>query len=298
MNLALSRTDFVAATQAEYHMPTRRVPNSLTRVKSFRDGDLLVTPHLPGHGQVSIHVVNGEYPDCYKYVPDDGEHLNHRIRVRASYGLEGNISMRYLVLGPWYAKVSAWRLPIVKIPRFNSLFTRLQQQLSAAPEDSLAPSTLDDFRDDLAEAARELIASRLKELPASHGAFSFEAVCGDVITASGYEIERRNHYADGGDADFVCRRTSGDASPFGERGRLFVQVKRHAGTTGVHAIEQVIKAADGKDADMCVITLADEFNDAAIKLADDNGVVLIAGLEVCQLVLQRLGDRRPQAAHA
>jgi len=97
VNLDLRREDFVQATLNRYEsdgMKSTRIPTNLSRMRTFRDGDLLVTPHLPERGKVSIHVLNGDYPSCYRYVPNDGDHLNHRILIRRSFGLDGNISLQ------------------------------------------------------------------------------------------------------------------------------------------------------------------------------------------------------------
>ena len=91
-------------------------------MREFHDGDVLVTPHLPEYGQVSIHFVNGNFPDCYNYVPGDDSYLNHRISLHRSVGLDREISMRNLILLPWYAKLQALRLPVLPNPEFEGIF--------------------------------------------------------------------------------------------------------------------------------------------------------------------------------
>ena len=41
-------------------MKSTRVPTNLLRIRQFRDGDVLVVPHLPERGKVSILLVDGD----------------------------------------------------------------------------------------------------------------------------------------------------------------------------------------------------------------------------------------------
>ncbi len=119
VNLDIRRPDFVQACLERYRadeMNSTRKPSNLLRMRSFKDGDLLATPHLPERGKVSVHAVDGDFPACYHYEQSDEDHLNHRIRVKHSYGLDGNISIYNSALSAWYAKLQWLRLPVLPIP--------------------------------------------------------------------------------------------------------------------------------------------------------------------------------------
>ena len=111
VNLDLREDCFVENTKIYHKLATNRIPKNLTWMREFHDWDVLVTPHLPEYGQVSIHFVNGNFPDCYNYVPGDDSYLNHRISLLRSVGLDREISMRNLILLPWYAKLVATASP-------------------------------------------------------------------------------------------------------------------------------------------------------------------------------------------
>lgn len=55
-NLNVANADFVTRCTSYYKLATTRVPSNLTRMRDLKRGDLLVVPHLPEYGKVSIHV--------------------------------------------------------------------------------------------------------------------------------------------------------------------------------------------------------------------------------------------------
>jgi hypothetical protein len=90
-------------------------------MKAFKDGDVLLVPHFPENGLVTIAVVDGDYPGCYEWKVGQPRHLNHGIKVKKVYGLQGEISMYNQRLVEWYGKLSGLRLPIKpwgQVPRF------------------------------------------------------------------------------------------------------------------------------------------------------------------------------------
>jgi hypothetical protein len=92
-DLQVDSEDFVARCRNYYELATTRVPSNLTWMREFKDGDMLVTPHLPENGKVSIHLIDGDFPSCYAYLSGDSTHMNHCIKVKESFGLQGNISI-------------------------------------------------------------------------------------------------------------------------------------------------------------------------------------------------------------
>ena len=77
-DLDLRNNDFVVKTFAHYGLKTTRIPSNLMRIREFKDGDMLITPHLPEYGTVSVHIVHGDFPNCYSYDVSDETHQNHR----------------------------------------------------------------------------------------------------------------------------------------------------------------------------------------------------------------------------
>lgn len=284
---------FVQETQKLYRLRTTRIPTNLTHIRDLKNGDILVTPHLPEKGTVSIHVVHGDYPDCYSYLPHDDTHLGHRIRIKKSYGLDGKISIYNESLVTWYAKLTGLRLPLLPINDLGECFLTVVRDLESGEGKGLKPSGLMDRFKRIYESLLGKAKEELYKLPSRHAEMSFEKACEFLLKSEGYEIESRNHYdKEGGDLDLRCSRERSDRSPF-EAGQviLLVQVKKHQGTTDKHAVEQIKRMLDKEPgADACVISLADKFDHQAHTLAQQYGIRLINGREFCRLLLMKLAS--------
>ena len=292
--LDLRQEDFIEKTVKCYELATTRIPSNLSRMTSFQDGDILVTPHLPAYGLVSIHVVDGAFPDCYHYETEDDEHQNHRVRLKRSVGLDGKISIYNEKLLPWYAKLQWLRLPVIPIPDFAGLFSAIVDEMAADASRQLSASELDEFIDELARKVEDLVTCELRSMPPSGGAISFERLCERLLESAGYKIEARNQFdRQGGDIDLRCTRSRSDTSPFeGGDVTLFVQVKKHKGETDEWAVGQVIKMIKAEEyADGCVMSVADGYTESAREYADGNGIVLLNKSAICSQVLSLLSGR-------
>ena len=290
VNLDLRNDGFIENTRIYHELATNRIPSNLTRMRAFHDGDVLVTPHLPEYGRVSIHFVKGNFPECYSYVPDDSSHQNHRISLQKSVGLYREISIKNLMLLPWYTQLGALRLPVLPISDFAGIFFNIVHAMDADPARKYPTSELDEFFTDLKVRVVSIVAARLGEIPpAGRNRISFESVCERLLLSAGYEIVGGNLYdGQGGDVDLICRRPRRDMSVFeGGDVTLYVQVKRHEGQTSEEAVQQVINMIQANpQADGCVMSLADDYTLEAKILAEGNGIVLLNQDEICSLILQ------------
>jgi len=270
-------------------MKSTRVPTNLLRIRQFKDGDLIAVPHLPARGKVTILIVSGDYPECYEWKADE-DHQNHRIRIKAVHGLGGNLSIYNVRLAGWYAKLQWLRLPVLAIPEHEDTFVSLMKELEGSPAVLFAKSSLDDYLAGILEESIRIILDRLRLINPSMGPISFEAVCEKLVCAEGYEVVDRNHYdKEGGDFDLRCIRNRSLASPFeGGEVNLFVQAKKHTGITDEYAVQQVMKMMD-KDstADGCVMSTCDDFSEAAKRLAERNGILLMDGRSISRLLLRQ-----------
>ncbi|TVQ30174.1 MAG: restriction endonuclease [Phycisphaeraceae bacterium] len=290
-DLDLRRDDFVQKCAQRYDLTSERVPNNLARIRELKRGDVLVTPHMPEYGKVAMHVVADDFPDCYEHLTNDDTHQNHRLRISKSFGMGGNVSIRCLALTTWYSKIQWLRYPVLPIPQYETGFRGVMDKLSDEPTYNYSESSIVDYLEKLRGELAAKIRDDLKGIRPSATGISFESICVRLLESAGYSIVRRNCYdSEGGDADFVCTRSRAEVSPF-ELGEslLCVQVKKHEGTTGKHAVEQVIgimKSNPG--ADGCVMALADSFDGDAIAIAEKNGICLITGDLVCGLLMAEL----------
>ena len=292
--LDLREEDFVNRTVSRYELGTTRIPSNLSRMREFRDGDILVTPHLPEDGTVSIHIVNGDFPHCYSYDEADGTDLNHRIALEYSFGLNGEISIYNEELFAWYAQLQSWRYPVVPIPQFYETFSHIVEELGADELRRFDPSELNDFLNNCSEKVKDVLTENLRAMSAVGGTISFEGVCEQLLKEDGYEIVARNQYdGQGGDVDRVCKRSRRDTSIF-ESGdvTLFVQIKKHEGETDEEAVSQVIKMLKKRpEAHGCVMSTADGFTDEACRLAEAYEIVLLDRHKICGLLMSLLSKR-------
>lgn len=293
-DLDLRKNDFVVKTFAHYGLKATRIPSNLMRIREFKDGDMLITPHLPEYGTVSVHIVHGDFPNCYSYDVSDETHQNHRIALKCSFGLKGEISIDYVTLLAWRAKLQWLRLPVLEIPDFNEAFSDVVSKMKSDPSLRFGPSELNEFLISVYGKVKKVVTDELRNMPPSGGAISFEGLCEQLLQASGYQIEARHQYdRQGGDVDLICKRPRRDISVF-ESGDviLFVQIKKHEGETDETAVNQVLKMMEKElHADGCVMSMADGFTAEANRLAEANGIVLIDRHEICRLLVSQLSER-------
>jgi len=179
--LDIRKNNFVKKCKRYYKLATTRIPSNLTWMREFEDGDLLVVPHLPEYGKASVHVIDGDFPDCYIYLEKDPCHLNHGIRVRASFGLDGNISIYNHQLAGWHGRLSGLRLPVIQIPDQEAIFKKLVHDIEEKPDQHLGESKLDDFLGATLEDVLTGMKASLAGINAAGGIISFEAICEHLL---------------------------------------------------------------------------------------------------------------------
>jgi hypothetical protein len=268
-------------------------------MRKFEDGDLLVTPHLPSYGFVSVHVVEGDFPECYEYDSADPEntHLNHRIRISESFGLDSEIDAGFGRLAAWKAKLPWLRYPVLPKPKFEEDFRQALTDLEESDDGRLGPSDLGDYLSRVQQRLQEVLAEELRQIEPAGKGRSFEILCERLLKSAGYQVVARNQYdGSGGDVDLHCVRSLDDFDPFrqGEE-HLLVQVKRHWGTTDHTPIQQLLDMLDSQpEASLCVMSLAAEFTEEAHRMAQEEGVLLVGQDKITALLLQELTGTGPE----
>lgn len=293
VDLDLDKEDFIGKTVTCHECRTTRVPSNLTRIRDFKDGDLLVMPHLPGYGKVSIHIVDGNYPECYRYDTLDRTCQNHRIKIKDSFGLAGEFSIYGSELVEYRASLRSLQLPVLPIRYFLTTFSDIVEAKKSDPSHSVDKSELDDFLNSISMEINKVVTEKLRNMSPSGRETSFESLCERLLQINGYTIKRHNLYdRQGGDTDLICTRSRQDTSIFeGGEVTLFVQIKKHWGNTGKDAVEQVLKMIEKEqDADGCVMSMADDFTGEAISLAEKNGIVLLNRDDICRLLISHLSQ--------
>ena len=292
INLDLRKPGFIENCVAYHELERTNIPSNLTRISAFTDGDLIVTPHLPEKGRLSIHIVKGDFPHCYRYDENDDSHQNHRILVKQSIGLENVISIHNRDLVWYHSALRSLQLPVIAIPQFD-LFLDIVKEFTDDPEKRRDASSLEQYLAKLANLVTLALTENLRNLWPAGGEISFESLCERVLVSNGYKILRRRWFdRQSGDVDLVCQRSRDELSVFkGREDLLYVQVKKHRGQTDEEAVNQLLRMMDSDSkADGCVMSLADGFTDDAKSLAKNNGIVLLNKNQICALLLPLLAD--------
>ncbi len=292
-DLDLQNPGFVENCVAYHELERTNVPSNLTRISALTDGDLIVTPHLPHYNSVSIHIVEGDFPNCYRYDENDDTHQNHRILVNQSIGLDNEINLLNADLIGYRTALRHLQYPVLAIPQFEDLFLEIVQNFADDPDQRRDASSLEQYLADLVDDVIAVLTENLRNIWPAGGEISFENLCERVLVSNGYKIVRRNWFDNqGGDVDLVCQRTCDELSAFkGREDLLYVQVKRHEGQTDEEAVNQLLQMMNlDPKADGCVMSSADGFTDVATNLAENNGIVLLNKNQICALLLPLLAD--------
>jgi len=294
LSLIENEDNFQYLVQKRYELNTTRIPTNLTKIRGFKDNDIIVVPHLPEDRKFSIFVVDGDYEDCYIYNETDDLNLNHTIKIKEAYGIDGNLSMYHSLVASWKGKLQWMRLPILPINQYKTEFHQLLSELRDNSNLEFGKSSLQEHLEIIHTETLKFLSRKLQNISPSGGEINFEAVCEYVLMHNGYEITKRNEYdGEGGDVDLVCVKEKADISPF-EQGEetLYVQIKKHKGTSNKKGVEQLLNMLNKNSrANGCLISLAENFSDDAVTIANENGIVLINGLDLSDLLIAVMTDR-------
>lgn len=289
INLNLQNNNFVKECREYYGLKTTRTPTNLTKIRKFKKDDLLIIPHLPSDGKFVICRVADDFEKSYSYV-EDVDHQNHRIKISKCWGLDNLLAIHNYNVASWYGMLKWLRLPVLEISKYKNDFHAVIDIIEKGGK--IKKSDLDDFLISLSDKTVDFVKKELNKIDSSNSKISFENICKHIIEASGYSITKRRQYdKKGGDIDFFCTREKSDITPF-EQGSidLLVQVKKHKGKTGKQAVEQVIKMID-ENQEGCVMSLGDSFSKDAEEIADKNGIILVDGKRICELLIKTIIDK-------
>jgi len=293
INLDVRNENFVMETKNFHELKSTRIPTNLTYIRNFKNDDLLIVPHLPENGLFMIFVVNGSFPDCYHYQKNDDSYLNHRISFKKSYGLNGNLDIHNVAVYEWYSQLPWMRLPVFDNSRYQYAFNEIMAVLDDDPDASFAASLFREFLENVKEDVIKNLLAKLGTMSPSKGEISFERLCEDLFIKFGYKVIDRNIFdGKGSDTDLLLnyQSTENDTNPFiNEDKRVHVQIKRHSGTTDAEAVNQILAEIEKEPLkEGIVITLAEDFTAKAKELAEDNGILLINGKRLCEILLAKL----------
>lgn len=288
-NLSLKEKSFRKNTKDYYKLKTTRIPTSLTKIKNFKKGDLLVIPNFPKDKNFVICEVAEDFNKSYYHEPNDNSHQNHRLKISRYWGVEPVMSFYNHHVSSWYGRLKWMRLPILDITKYENDFRRVIDLYENG--EKINKSSLNDYLLGVKDDIISFVAKKLEKIDSSNGKISFEKICEDILKNNGYSIKSRNKYdGKGGDVDLRCSREVDVFTPF-ENGtiELYVQIKKHKpnSKTSEKAVKQVLEMMDDEK-EGCVMTLANEFTEQAQELADENGIVLMNGETISELLVKSI----------
>ena len=268
----------------------RRIGNLARGLTEIKENDILMIPNLPEAGKFIVGVAE---KDPYRHDKEDDSHLNHRIKLKEIYGLDGKLDMKNEKVSEWYAKLWGMRLPIYPNYHHHECIENLLEGLRTGKIKELEISELEEYLEKLHKKCIEEMKKELLKTAPHIGPLSFERICEKIMEFHGYKISSRNKYdRKGGDADLIASKEA--ASPFErEIERIYIQIKKHSikiGKTDKKAIEQVWKIMEDEKNDMgCVMSLG-EFDKEAKDYAEEKEIILIPGDEICRMLLQVISN--------
>ena len=256
----------------------------LTRMLDMKYGDVVVVPKMPEWDQFTIARVSGGYRFEIDGDRKDFRHIVpvYRNSVR-SFSYRANDDA-FLVSAIFSRANHRSAVSFCyKAEQVEAAHRLLQSpsDLTSKPQKELSQAAIND--------AFKAAATALRDQIEDWNGPRFEEAVRQAFRDQGYVIKDHRHFdRQGGDADILV---SPPASPYGLflPAEIAVQVKWKQGVdeNDEESVRQIVKWAksEGSNAVKYVISSASGFTDDAIKLADENDVVLIGGLQTMCLLL-------------
>lgn len=293
-------------TDREYK---KRKYNNLSIMKEISVGDIIIIPKLnedsDGGRYFTIVRCEGTYEfDPLKIINYKGEedtdfgHLLHVAPVKNPISYNSNHYSREIC-----AKFRAYQNALNRVYNedfisaidhlINMPFIDQRQDMSSM--EALSTGTAHSRNNYLQEIVRMLNNWSPSQL---------ERIIEELFKKQGYDISQRNHCDGvGGDVDIVFRafpensfmvQLIGASSSMIDTPEIHVQAKKKTGNDrrDMEGIEQLLKMRGNRNALDIVINTTEKFSDKAIKYAEEEGIVLINGIQFADCLVQNGLDFR------
>ncbi|MBZ5626275.1 MAG: restriction endonuclease [Acidobacteriia bacterium] len=271
----------------------------LSRMLNLRGGHIVLIPRMPNNECFTIcKIAEGEQPYSFDPSPEAergklGNDYRHRLGIAPAsikpFGYansnSGRIVARFMVA--YQSAVNNANAAEFQV----AVEERLQQQSDCGTQVS-HQDLLRDFR---REALRDLLKRLRQRTPAD-----LERLVRDIFVNAGYTLLRTNHYdRQGGDADLVLQADLPIVTRYSDRAStIYVQVKLRYPQSGNQivvdqndsaAIDQLnLISEDDPSAIKIVAATVDEFTEQCRERARSDGVTLLAGLDLAELLMKYL----------
>ncbi len=261
--------------------PSPKRYSILRRLLEIEQGEVVVMPKMPNSGEFSIACVSGSYTFSVDVDRDGYGHIIpvHSASVRTFNYLadEDAYAVSRLFSRHWSSVTSTSEEGSIETAR--NLLER-ESICSARDPSSLAQASLDNA---LKKAAKVMLTES-----ATWSGDLFEKIVKQAFKNRGYEIvteKYRRYDGRGSDVDIIVRPPSNIDSLFMPQ-EIAVQVKWKQGIdeNDVSAVNQLVSWNEGPIEKM-VISSADDFTDECKRVAKDNDIILLGGLNTMYFLM-------------
>ena len=281
----VEKTQWEAAYKAHWEEdPSLRRFAILTRMLDMEAGDVVVVPKMPEWNQFTIARVSGPY---WFKADQEREDFGHIVPVHPesirTFGYRADNDA--FLVSSLFARAHH-RSPVSFCENHDQVkaahwLLQGESRTTSKPEEELSRAAIND--------AFKAAARALRDQVKNWNGPRFEEAVRQAFRDQGYAIKDHRHFdRQGGDADILV---SPPASLYGLflPAEIAVQVKWRQGVDEYdeESIRQIVKWAEseGSAAGKFVISSASRFTDKAFKMAYENDVVLIGGLQTMCFLL-------------
>lgn len=256
--------------------------NILIKMLQMKEDDIVVVPKFPSWDKFLICRVGEGYAFDYNRGDED---YGHVIKLKSfagskvfHYGSNDAARKVKAMMRSYQSAVNSVLSQKLK----NNIETLLLM------ESDESPKGVEYVVSEVLSKASASIIEHLNELSPR----DVESVVERICKGAGFDIEWRNHFKAGGDADLIITKRTpilhdlSDATQ-----RIYIQVKKKSKVDrqdikGVNQLRKICEADNDPDAPKILISTAEEFTDACKKAAKNENVLLCDGKKLVELLLR------------
>ncbi len=272
--------EYYAYSNKERYVISRKL-NEIRRFISIKPGDCII---LPYYSYITIAEVTGSIIYDKK-----AEKLDIANQLPVNYLYKGKTFFTYprgKLTTAFSRRLSIRGNTVSDLSEFADEIEKIKQEKEIWDNESLS---IQKFKKELLKRIQE----GKKTVLAPHGR-GLEELVQKIFTWFGFEAHilpknnKKEYTTQSADADIIATR--GDV--FFEQ-RILIQVKHHSEETSEWAVKQLIGALNGptyQGYEGYVITTADKIKEDAKNLADANGIKIITGMQLMEILFEKLNS--------
>lgn len=267
-------------------------------LNEFKKGDYII---VPGTKNFSVYEIVGEQPYSKERLKDyklsDRFQKDYEFRENDCYSKSTGEKLDFGFF--WQVKLVEKDISRTEFCS-NNINRRLKYQMTNIEmtnlkddiEESISRKRENNPLDLLSEIKDAVVPSILKRLKETIEHRGFEKIVCQYLESIGgcaTILSTNNLPADKGDVDIEAWFEDLQV-------KVLVQVKQHDKDVDVNAVKQIIKGSENYDGNIIlwVVSTCEYFTDEARRMADQNNVRLIDGIEFASMLLSQFGNLKPQ----